>query len=116
MRQQRLPKHVVYAVLSLACPVIALFATLAYQSTANSEFWSSLTTGDNAAAAMGAFAEFVEVIFFTMIGCVLGMISAVISLCVQRRVLGLGLAGVVFNGLPLLLFMFLLIKGWTVGL
>ncbi len=116
MRQQRLPKHVVYAVLSLACPIIAFFATLAYQSAANSEFWSSLTTGEGAAGATMAFAEVVQLILFTMIGCVLGMIFAAISLRIQRRILGFGLVGVVFNGLPLLLFMFLLIKGWTVEL
>jgi len=116
MREQRFPKYVVYAVLSLASPIIAFLATLAYQSVTNSAFWSSITTEENAAGAMMAFAEVVQLIFFTMIGCFVGIIFAVISLRVQRRILGLGLASVVFNGLPLLLSMFLLIKGWTVGL
>jgi hypothetical protein len=116
MRQQRLSKHVVYAVLSLVCPIIAFFATLAYQSAANSEFWSSLTTEESGAGAMMAFAEFIQLILFTMIGCILGTIFALISLRIQRRILGFGLIGVVFNGLPLLFFTFLLIKGGTVGL
>jgi hypothetical protein len=116
MREQRFPKYVVYAVLSLAPPIIAFLATLTYQSVANSAFWSSITPEYSAAGAMMGFAEIVQLILFTMIGCFIGMIFAVISLRIQRRILGLGLVGVVFNGLPLLLFMFLLIKGWTVGL
>jgi type III secretory pathway component EscR len=115
MREQRFPRYVICAVLSLASPIIAFLATRTYQSVANSAFWSSLTPEDSAAAVFGVFAEIGELIFFTMIGCFVGIIFAVISLRVQRRILGLGLVGVVFNGLPLLLFMFYLIKGWTVG-
>ncbi len=115
MKQQRPSKHIVYAVLSLASPIIAFLATLTYQSIADSAFWSSITTEENAAGAMMAFVEIVQLILFTMIGCFVGMIFAVISLRVQRRILGFGLAGIVFNGLPLLLFIFLLIKQLVVS-
>ena len=118
MKQRRFHKHIVYAVLSLVSPVIAFIATRAYQSAANSEFWNSLKTGDgeSAAAVWGAMDEFAQLINFTMIGCIIGIIFALISLRIQRRILGFGLTGVVFNGLPLLLVIILLIRKWILEL
>ena len=116
MRKKRFPKYVVYVVLSFAAPVVALLVTFTYQSITNYSFYQSLTRDESFAGAMMGFAEVVQLMLFTLIGCLVGIIFAVISLRVQRRVIGLGLAGLFFNGLPLLLLMFHLIKGWTVGL
>jgi hypothetical protein len=80
MKKQRFPTHILYAVLAIICPLIAFLGTLAYQSVANSNFWQSITPDESAAGAMMAFAEFVQLIFFTLIGCFVGIIFAVISI------------------------------------
>ncbi len=88
MRKQRFRKHVIFAVLSIGCPVVAFSSTLIYQYFVNSNFWGSLSDKEgttNAAGAMMAFAEFVELIFFTVIGSVVGIIFAVISFWLWRK-------------------------------
>ena len=80
MKKQRFPKHLRYAVLAAICPLIAFCGTLAYQSVANSDFWQSITPEESAAGAMMAFAEFVQLVLFTLIGCFIGLIFAVISI------------------------------------
>ena len=62
------------------------------------------------------FGEVVQLIVFLMVGCLAGLIFAVLSLRLQRRVLGMGLAALVFNVLPYLLLMSLWIKGMVRGL
>ena len=79
MKKQRFPKYIVYAVLSLVSPIIAFSATAAYQSFAHSDFWNSMTHDEHAAGAMMAFAEGMQLIFFTVIGCFVGVIFALIS-------------------------------------
>jgi len=65
---------------------------------------------------MMAFAEVVQLIIASMAGCLAGLIFAVLSLRLQRRVLGVGLAAFVFNGVPFLFLIFLWIKGMKSGL
>lgn len=79
MKNQQFPKHIVYAVLSLASPVIAFSATVAYQSFAHSDFWNSMTHDEHAAGAMMGFAEGMQLVFVTVIGCFVGIIFAAIS-------------------------------------
>ncbi len=110
MRKQRFSKHILYAVISFICPIVAFFATLAYQSVVNSSFWQSITPDESAAGAMMAFAEFVQLFFFTMIGCLVGIVLAVISLRLKRRFRSLGFIDLVFNGLPFLLLLTFWIK------
>jgi uncharacterized membrane protein YbjE (DUF340 family) len=100
MRNQRLSKHVSYAVISLACPIVALLVTLACQSIANASFWRSIITEESAAGTIEGFSEVIQLIVFLMVGCLTGLLFAAISLRLQRRVLGIGLAALVFNGLP----------------
>jgi cell division protein FtsX len=116
MRKQPFSKHIVYAVLSFICPIVAFFVTLAYQSVVNSSFRQSLGHDDGMAAAMMVFSEIAQIIFFTMIGCVIGIIFAVISLRLKRRFRSLGFMALVFNGLPFLLLLTFWIKGVLVGL
>jgi hypothetical protein len=88
MRKQGFRKHIIFAVLSVACPVIAFSSTLIYQYLVNSNFWNSLSDKEgttDAAGAMMAFAEVIELIFFTIIGCIIGVIFAVISFLLWRR-------------------------------
>lgn len=63
-----------------------------------------------------AFAEIVQLILASITGCLIGLIFAVLSMRLQRRVLGVGLAALVFNGVPFLLLISLWIKGMTHGL
>ena len=79
MKKQRFSKHIRYAVLAIICPLAAFGGTLAYQSVANFAFWQSMTPDENFAGAMMAVAEFGQLILFTVIGCFIGLIFAVIS-------------------------------------
>jgi hypothetical protein len=79
MKRQRFSKTLLYACLAIFCPLVAFSGTLAYQSVANSDFWQSITPDESAAGAMMAFAEFTQLVFFTLIGCFVGLIFAVMS-------------------------------------
>lgn len=114
MRKQRFSKQIIYALLSFAAPIVALSATLIYQSIANSSLRESITAEYSAAGAMTAFAEFIQLIVFTAFGCFIGIIFASISLWLQRRIVGM--AALIFNGLPFLLLMSFWIKGILNGL
>lgn len=61
-------------------------------------------------------AEVIQLMVFSMVGCLVGLIFAAVSIRIQQRVWGLGLFALVFNGLPFLLSVSLWIKGMTVGL
>ena len=62
------------------------------------------------------FAEVVQLIVFTVAGCLVGLVFAVLSIRLRRRVWGMGLAALIFNGLPFLLFLSLWITGMTARL
>jgi hypothetical protein len=110
MRKQLFQKHIVYAFLSLTLPALFLLATLTYQWLAYSGFWQSIARDEsNAAATMMIRGEIAQLILFTMIGCIAGIILAVISLWLQRRFLSLGLAALIFNGLAFLFLVFWII-------
>lgn len=88
MRRQQSCKHITFAVLAVVCPVIAFLFTLSYQYFANADFWASLSDKEgttDVAGAMMAFAVFVQLIFFTMIGCFVGIIFAAISFSLWRK-------------------------------
>jgi hypothetical protein len=59
--------------------------------------------------------EITQLVFFTMIGCAVGIILAIISLWVHWRFLSLGLVALIFNGLAFLLLMSFWIKGMLDG-
>jgi ABC-type phosphate transport system permease subunit len=86
--KKRLSKHLIFVIFAFACPLIAFIVTLAYQQYANSVHWRSLTDKEgttDAAGAMLAFGEFIQLIFFTLIGCAVGIIFAILSFCFWRR-------------------------------
>jgi hypothetical protein len=116
MRKQRLHKHIVCGAISFSCPFMAVIAVLAYQSVANSSFWQSLTPEESAAGATMAFCEVVQLVLFLMSGCLIGLIFGILSVRFQRRVLGVGMAAIVFNTLPFLFLVTFWIKFMTVGL
>ena len=112
MTKQLIPKHIVYAFLSLTCPAVALLATLTYQWLAYSNFWHSITRFEsNATANMMIRGEIAQLILFSMIGYAIGTILAIISLWLQRHFLNLGLVALIFNGLAFLFLMSFWIKG-----
>lgn len=84
MKKRRLSQHIVCGIFALVCPVVAFSATLIYQWFAYSDFWNSLPQDNesttHAAGAMMGFAEVVQIIFFTAIGCLVGVVFAGISI------------------------------------
>ncbi len=119
MKAQSPFKDLIYAITSIACPVLAFIGTYIYQSIANAEFWTSLTPGqstDNVAGAMMAFSEVVELIVVLAIGCLLGFILALRSLQFKQWKFGIGTIAMCLNGLLLLFLVFLWARGITHGL
>lgn len=118
MNNKRSRKHIIYALVSFACPIVAFFAMDLYQSTINADFWQSLVPGDdssNTAGAMMAIGELIQMIYSLLLACFIGLIFAILSLRHRRRILSLGTAALIFNGVPLLMLVALVIRGLVNG-
>ena len=111
----RFPEHAIYALISFICPIAAYQGTLLYQSIANSEYWQSLTPGENVTGALMAFSEITQLIVSLVIGCTVGLLFAVLSIR-RHQVWSVGLIALVFNALPFVFVTSLLIKGMVFGL
>jgi hypothetical protein len=97
-------KQWVYGALSVVCPILIVGAVLAFQAVAYPSIASSSDPPDDAdrhAAVLMAVAEFGELLLATTVGCLLGVILAIRTLKLQKRWFGIGLVGLVLNGLPL---------------
>lgn len=118
MNNKRSRKHIIYALVSFACPIVAFFAMDLYQSTINADFWQSLVPGDdssNTAGALMGFVEVIQLIYSLLAGCFVGLVFSILSLRNRRRILSLGTAALIFNGVPLLLLVALIIRGLING-
>lgn len=104
--QKRSYAHFVYALISFACPFMALGVVSLYQDYAYSDFWpppdAPLDDADINAGAMMGFVIVVELILGVGVGSLLGLIFAGLSLSKRRRFLSFGAAALLFN-LPLIL-------------
>ncbi|MHB8845834.1 MAG: hypothetical protein ACYC7L_13925 [Nitrospirota bacterium] len=105
----------IYGVVSFFCPIVAVIAVLAYQSVAYADFWRSITPDKSTAGAMMAIGEVFQILVVSSGGCLLGICFAVASLRIQRQIRGVGLAALIFNGLPFLLLTFIWIKMMVLG-
>ncbi|HMS43249.1 MAG TPA: hypothetical protein PKE69_23675 [Pyrinomonadaceae bacterium] len=97
--------------ISLACPFIFAFAVYVYQDIKNAEFQQLLKNASdlNPAVGLSGFAELIQFVVFVLIGCFVGLIIASLSLWNRKKILSLGLVGLVINSLPfitLLVFYF----------
>lgn len=98
--------HLVYALISLACPFIALGVAWLYVDNAYRDFLpppgAPIDDADkNAAAMMGAVVVF-QLIFAVGIGSLIGLGFAVLSLWKRRRFVSFGTAAMLFNLFPIL--------------
>ena len=103
----RVSGRTIYALIAFACPVIAFAAINVYQSYAHAHFWNSVNgvEGDySIAVGIMALAEFVAIVFYTVVGCFVGLIPAFLSFRLQRKFVGLGLVALVLNAVPVIIF------------
>src|SRR5262245_37155055 len=104
--------HLIYSISSIVCPFLAFIAIWTYQSMAHSEFWKSISSGqdpDHAAGAMMAFVEVVQMIVALTIGCLVGVMLGLKSMQIQKWKIGIGTITVCLNGLPLLILITLIV-------
>lgn len=92
-------KPLIYALISILCPVAAVAGTLVFQSIAHSDFWESVTNEENAVAAMMGFAEIIELFLYLGVGSLIGFLIALKSLSLEKRLTGI--LALIINGLPL---------------
>lgn len=102
-------KHLIYTLISFACPVIAFLMVIAYQSVAHAHDWEGIAqdSDSGAAGALLMFAEIVQIVFAVLFGSIIGLIFAVLGIR-QRRILGL--AALIFNGLPFVALLILMMS------
>jgi len=97
-------KQWVYGALSVLCPVLIVGAVLALQAVAYSSIPSPSDPPNDAhrhAALLMVLAEVGQLLMATTVGCLLGVILAIRTLKLQKRWFGIGLLGLIFNGIPL---------------
>lgn len=114
-QKKRSYAHLVYALISIACPFIALGIITVYQEYAYSGFWpppgAPVDDADiNAGALMGFFIV-VQGILAVGVGSLFGLIFAALSLRKRRRILSFGTAALLFNLLPILGIAFIFVRG-----
>ena len=106
-------RHLIYASVSLGSPVVAFLMILAYQSVAHAHDWEVIGQDSGLAGAFLGIAEIIQIAFAVLFGIIVGLIFAVLSIRFQRGILGL--AALIFNGLPFIALSFLIIRGITRG-
>ena len=85
-------RHLTYGLLSLACPFVAFVLISICQMIIFRDYWHPLKTG-----LIGVTAA-----FGTLIGCLVGLIFAALSLKHRPRFLSLGTATLLFNAIPII--------------
>jgi hypothetical protein len=108
---------IIYALVSIACPFIALALISIYQAYAYQWFWQltnqpkRLDDADVNAAAIMGFIIVIELILAAMVGCAIGLGFAALSLWKRRHVVSFGTAALLFNTIPLFLFIWRFLAG-----
>lgn len=107
-------RHIVYALISIACPFIAGGIVSLYQDYAYAEFFSPkccpVDDADINAGAMMAAVVVFQLIFAIVLGSLIGLVFAAMSLRRKPRLLSLGTAALLFNLTPFLLVVVLLLN------
>jgi hypothetical protein len=81
-------------------------SVLIYQSHVDAHFWNNLTPDESMAGVFMGLSELAQLVVITGLGCFVGLILAgfVLSLNGRKRIVSiLAYAGLLINGLPLLL-------------
>jgi len=119
LQDKKLKATWAYGLVSIICPFFFVAAVLFYQKAAHSEFWHTLNVDndtDHSAAAMMAFGEFVQLMCWLGVGSFIGTLLSLKSIRMQRRVAGIGLAGLALKALPLLAVLLLWMRASLRGL
>jgi hypothetical protein len=100
----------VYALISIACPFMFALGIKIYQQSGQVWNMSGNTESDHAAGALLAFSNVVQFVFVMLIGCVLGLIFGAVSLIKKKRIVSIGLVGLILNSLPFVALLILLLS------
>jgi hypothetical protein len=100
-------KNIIFAFISFACPVTAYLLVTAYQTSQNAEFWGKANDPEyHFVYATMAVGELVEAASWTLVGCLIGLFFAGVSLWLKPKVLSIGAVALALNLLPILLIVF----------
>jgi hypothetical protein len=111
MRVQKIERHTLYGILSIACPVVIVGGVLLYKHLAHRTFWATLTPDESWVGVGMALDEVSPLLLFIVLACVAGLLLAWRSLTLRLRLISVGSIGLLFNGLPLLLLRLRLVSG-----
>ena len=118
MKIRKFSSHIVYAILSIASPIMAIAGIIIFQSIAHSDFWGSIDTtvdSDRIAGAMMAISEVANLLAWMTIGSFIGLLLALKSCHQQNKIFGIGFIALVVNGFPLILCGFFWIRVYLHG-
>src|SRR5882724_4905795 len=109
----------IYAILSIAFPVVTVASVYLLQTRAHSDFWESVKQSDDGvqhvAGALMFLAELGDLLLYTAFACVAGLLLALRSIQLRRNLTTLGYFCLSVNGAPLLIAAFLWIRGALIG-
>ena len=116
IERRRSHGHLVYALISVACPFIAFAMIDVYQSYEYAEFWppheGPMDDADVNAGALMAFVIVVQLFLAIALGSLVGLIFAGLSLKRRFRLISFGTAALLFNAVPLGFFIWKSVRGW----
>jgi hypothetical protein len=102
----------IYAILSIACPIATVAIVHISQTRAHSDFWEEVQQSEDGvqhvAGALMALWEIGELVLYTTLACIVGLMLAFISIQLRRNWTILGLVCLCINATPLLFGAFLL--------
>jgi len=105
----------IYAILSIACPVVTVASVYLLQTRAHSDFWDSVKQSvdgvQHAAGALMFLSEIGDLLLYSALACVVGLLLALRSIQLLRNLTTLGYFSLSINGAPLLIAAFLWIRG-----
>jgi hypothetical protein len=105
----------IHAIFSIACPIITVASVHILQTRAHADFWVSVQQSeDGVQHVAGAFmflSELGDLLLYTTLACIVGLVLAFRSIQLRRSLTILGLFCLSINTTPLLLAAFLLMWG-----
>ena len=113
MNEMKNKSALIYGLLSVICPFVIVAGVLAYQTIARSNIKESAGPEDTLATALMDIGDGMQLLTFIVIGCIIGLVLAILSLAtVLRSRAGsiAGYLGIAMNVLPLLYLLFVSIK------
>ena len=109
--------HIIYALVSVACPLIAFALISIYQAYSDEWYWQlaekpkPLDDADiNAGAMMGAVIV-IQLILSIGLGSVIGLVFAGLSLKHRTKILSFGTVALLFNATPIASVIWIYIRG-----